>query len=68
MKMKKKQDFKEKSVDRRAFLKGVATASGAAALAAGGQASAAAPGQAPGTSKGYQETGHVRDYYKSARF
>ena len=57
---------------RRAFLKTLATAGGAAAVvtAAGQTASAATvTDDASGSAKpkGYQETAHVRTYYRTAR-
>lgn len=64
--MSKKPD---KGADRRDFLKlaGLGTVAGGAALvAAKGEAVAEQAGTAG--SKGYQETDHVRTYYKSARF
>ena len=67
----KKQQQKEQVADvgRRGFLKGAAATGGAAALVAGTGALAAeqdvAAGKAP--SHGYRESGHVRDYYKTAR-
>lgn len=53
---------------RRNFLKGAASAGGAAALMAGGKALAAEPatGEAKKGSAGYQESAHVREYYKTA--
>ena len=59
--------------ERRNFLKGVAAASGAAALAAvsrqGVANETATPNQAEksDSSEGYRETSHVKDYYASAR-
>ncbi len=62
--------------DRRAFIKGVAVAGGATAVAvAGGSAVAdvsadkpeAANAKAEGT-KGYHETDHIRKYYRLAQF
>ncbi|MGE4660235.1 MAG: twin-arginine translocation signal domain-containing protein [Arenicellales bacterium] len=68
--MSKKQSPKEQNVSgRRAFLKGAAVAGGAAALASGQRAVAASDpvsGDASAGS-GYQESGHIRDYYKTAR-
>ena len=67
----KKQQQKEQVADvgRRGFLKGAAATGGAAALVAGTGALAAeqdvATRKAP--SYGYRESGHVRDYYKTAR-
>lgn len=57
---------------RRRFLKGIAMASGATAVAmATGNAVAApmveAPVSKPETSKGYHETPHIRTYYQRAR-
>ncbi len=68
--MSKKQSPKEKSVSgRRAFLKGAAVAGGAAALASGQRAVAASDPVAGDASagSGYQESGHIKDYYKTAR-
>ena len=58
--------------DRRAFLKTLATAGGAAAVvtAAGQSASAATvTDTSSGAAKptGYQETAHIRTYYRTAR-
>jgi nitrous oxide reductase len=57
---------------RRRFLKGLAMASGATAVAvATGTAVAApqmdAPVSKPDTAKGYHETPHIRTYYQRAR-
>jgi hypothetical protein len=57
---------------RRRFLKGLAMASGATAVAvATGTAVAApqmdAPVSKPETAKGYHETPHIRTYYQRAR-
>ena len=68
--MSKKQSPKEKNVSgRRAFLKGAAVAGGAAALASGQRAVAASDsgGSDAEAGSGYQEAGHIRDYYKTAR-
>lgn len=68
--MSKKQSPKEKNVSgRRAFLKGAAVAGGAAALASGPRAVAASDPVAGDASagSGYQESGHIKDYYKTAR-
>ncbi len=68
--MSKKQSPKEKGVSgRRAFLKGAAVAGGAAALASGQRAVAASDsvGSDAEAGSGYQESGHIRDYYKTAR-
>jgi hypothetical protein len=68
--MSKKQLPKEQSATgRRAFLKGAATAGGAAALAASTGAVAATDQNSPGASAdtGYRESGHIRDYYKTTR-
>tara|TARA_B100000959_G_scaffold98572_1_gene104265 strand:- start:57 stop:263 length:207 start_codon:yes stop_codon:yes gene_type:complete len=67
----KKQPAKEQGVgSRRAFLKGAATAGGAAALVAstGSVAATVQPQAAASDGTGYRETDHVRGYYKSARF
>ena len=66
-----KKEFSEK-LERRDFLKGVAVAGGAAALAAVGQPAVAGEQQAaatdsPAPSKGYQVTAHVKAYYDSLR-
>ena len=67
----KKEQQKEKVADvgRRGCLKGAAAPGGAAVLVSGTGALAAeqdvAVGKAP--SHGYRESGHVRDYYKTAR-
>ena len=62
--------------DRRAFLRGVAVAGGATAVAAAGGAAIAdvsdskpgsAKAKAEGT-KGYHETDHIREYYRLAQF
>ncbi len=56
--------------DRRRFMKGVAAAGGAAALAAGLQPAAASTADQQagksGRGSGYHETDHIRDYYKTA--
>jgi len=55
---------------RRTFLKGAAVTTvtvGSGALAANAVAEQVAP-KAPETGQGYQETAHVRDYYRLARF
>lgn len=57
---------------RRRFLKGIAMASGATAVAmATGNVVAApaveAPASKPETTKGYHETPHIRTYYQRAR-
>jgi nitrous oxide reductase len=68
--MRKKQIQNEKNVTgRRKFLKGAAAAGGAAALASGQRAVAASDSIAVDASSGsgYQESGHIRDYYKTAR-
>ena len=58
---------------RRRFLKGLAMASGATAVAVatGGTAVAApvveAPVASPEATKGYHETPHIRTYYQRAR-
>ncbi len=60
--------------DRRAFIKGVAAAGGATAVAIAGGAAIAnvSPDETPQAKaspekKGYQETEHVRKYYRSAQ-
>jgi nitrous oxide reductase len=58
--------------DRRRFLLGLAAAGGGAAAVAAGQSVAAdsSPADDSGTDpaerRGYQETQHVRDYYRTA--
>ena len=68
MSMKQKQKAKD-AVGRRAFLKGAAVASGAAILATGESAVAATDQLSTDLTvdAGYQESGHVRDYYKTTR-
>ena len=64
--MKKTKQFKS---DRRRALRGLATTPALAAAAVATNAHAAAETlspEAPKKSKGYQETQHVRDYYRSA--
>ncbi len=62
--------------DRRAFMKGVAVAGGATAVAVAGGAAIAdvsaektqtAKAKAEG-SQGYHETDHIREYYRLAQF
>lgn len=57
--------------ERRTFLKKLAAAGGAtAAVAIGGQAAASpepAPASEPAKNRGYHETPHIRDYYRTAR-
>jgi ferric-dicitrate binding protein FerR (iron transport regulator) len=66
----KKQLPKEESVTtRRAFLKGAASAGGAAALVAS-TGSAAHETQGPAEASagtGYRESGHIKDYYKTTQ-
>lgn len=61
----------KKKLERREFLKDAAAVGGAVALGmATGEATASvvAPAEVKKTgAKGYHETQHVRDYYKSAR-
>jgi hypothetical protein len=56
---------------RRRFLKGLAMAGGAAAVAAATGTAVAAPQAAPvskpETALGYHETPHIRSYYQKAR-
>jgi hypothetical protein len=58
--------------DRRRFLVGLAAAGGGAAAVAAGQSVAAGSEPADGNEtdtaerRGYQETQHVRDYYRTA--
>tara|TARA_R110002049_G_scaffold53959_1_gene150491 strand:+ start:1720 stop:1926 length:207 start_codon:yes stop_codon:yes gene_type:complete len=68
--MKKTTAFKS---DRRRALRGLATSPALAAGAAAAlttNAGAAPEAEAPAvtTDKGYQETPHVRDYYRTASF
>jgi hypothetical protein len=59
---------------RRGFLKGMLIGSGAAVVAIASGGTPAAPKEETGVaekkagSQGYQETPHVRDYYKTAQF
>jgi len=59
--------------DRRRFLKGVAAAGGAAAIAAASHQAVSAEDKAKPApkkatpAKGYQETAHIRAYYRSLR-
>ena len=71
-----KQSSKKAGGDRRAFLRNVAIAGGAATAAVaagaavsrtGAQGEAAAPAAADGPT-GYHETPHIREYYEKARF
>jgi hypothetical protein len=60
------------AADRRAFLKTLATAGGAAAVVTAAGQSAAASTDTDTSSgdakpKGYQETAHIRTYYRTAR-
>jgi hypothetical protein len=68
MSTKQKQKAKG-AVGRRAFLKGAAVAGGAAILATGESAVAATDQLSTDLTAdaGYQESGHVRDYYKTTR-
>jgi hypothetical protein len=68
MSTKQKQKAKG-AVGRRAFLKGAAVAGGAAILATGESAVAATDQLSADLTAdaGYQESGHVRDYYKTTR-
>lgn len=58
---------------RRRFLKGMAAAGGAAAVAVAGQSQAALPAantpgaDAPAKAEGYHETAHIRAYYRATR-
>lgn len=64
--MKKTKQFKS---DRRRALRGLATTPALAAAAVATNAHAAPEviaSEAPKEQKGYQETQHVRDYYRSA--
>ncbi|MBT4396173.1 MAG: twin-arginine translocation signal domain-containing protein [Gammaproteobacteria bacterium] len=66
----KKQLPKEQSVTtRRAFLKGAASAGGAAALVAStGSAAHETKGPAEASAgTGYRESGHIKDYYKTTQ-
>ncbi|MBD3609410.1 MAG: twin-arginine translocation signal domain-containing protein [Gammaproteobacteria bacterium] len=60
----------KKTLERREFLKGAAAAGGAVALgmATGEAVASVEPAEVKKTAaKGYHETQHIRDYYKSAR-
>ncbi|MGB7183152.1 MAG: formate dehydrogenase [Burkholderiaceae bacterium] len=66
--MKKSKHFQS---DRRRALRGLASAPAIAAVAVAGQAQATpvvADKTEPVKSKGYQESQHVRDYYRTADF
>ena len=66
----KKQLPKEEGVTtRRAFLKGAASAGGAAALVAStGSTAHETKGPAEASAgTGYRESGHIKDYYKTTR-
>lgn len=66
----KKQLPKEEGVTtRRAFLKGAASAGGAAALVAStGSAAHETQGLAEASAgTGYRESGHIKDYYKTTQ-
>ncbi|MDE0977548.1 MAG: twin-arginine translocation signal domain-containing protein [Arenicellales bacterium] len=66
----KKQLPKEESVTtRRAFLKGAASAGGAAALVAStGSVAHETKGPAEASAgTGYRESGHIKDYYKTTQ-
>jgi hypothetical protein len=58
------------SLDRRDFFRKVGLGAGVAATAGLGAATAqaAAPDRKPVKGSGYQETDHVKTYYKLARF
>ena len=73
-----KKDKTHFTADRRMFLKGAAVAGGAAALTAVSAtglvepAAEAIPGAVPAgadktASKGYHETQHIKDYYRTLR-
>ncbi len=68
--MSKKELQDQADPQRREFLKTLTVAGGAAAVAATGSVSAATEEvteKEETESKGYRETQHIRDYYKSAR-
>lgn len=56
------------SLDRRNFFRKVGFGAGAAAAAVTVTAAQAAPDEAPAKGSGYQETDHVKTFYKLARF
>lgn len=67
----KKISTQTDSIPRRSFLKGAVVAGAAiGAGAANGVAHAETAEEAPvkTRSKGYRETGHIREYYRLARF
>jgi hypothetical protein len=71
--MKKSEDmqYSEDTADRRSFLKGatITTAAvGSGALAANVLAAETDPEKARPANLGYQETVHVKEYYRLARF
>ncbi len=64
---------KQQKIKRRAFLKGsLATGAAVTVTAAVGDVSTENPGAGNddtcGQKKGYQETRHVREYYRNSRF
>ena len=62
---------KTTDIERRRALRGLATTPALAAVAVAAAPVEAAPVAAPepdAPSKGYQETRHVRDYYRTASF
>lgn len=68
--MSKKENKDQTDPQRREFLKTLTVAGGVAAVAATGTVSAATEEvteKEEKRSQGYQETEHVREYYKSAR-
>ena len=60
--------------ERRSFMKGLAAAGGAAALGGLADATLAADEEGPADTgqasdaRGYRETPHIRDYYRTLRF
>jgi len=72
---RRKSMFKNKTLERREFLKGAAAAGGAVALgmvAGGAMANTEPPSREQATadaakSQGYHLTQHIRDYYNSTR-
>lgn len=59
---------KATSLDRRDFFRKVGLGAGVAAAAATATAAQAASEEAPDKGSGYQETDHVKTFYKLARF
>lgn len=59
---------KATSLDRRDFFRKVGAGAGVAAAAATATAAQAAPKEVSAKGSGYQETDHVKTFYKLARF